>query len=286
VTFEKSVGNHRALGALYVDARRINIERNITTWGDQTYIVNIFNLGRHAFLSSGNTITIAPQNISRNITVGGTNPGNSLYLSVNTLSHLSANTMVIGNMNDTGSLVVVVALSNAILIDPLFNINNIALTVSSSGHITLNNSITTSGDQTFTGAVTLGSDTSLTGANITFNSTIDSPSAAHALTISDSISATFGGAVGGSANLSSLSVTGLGSIAVNGGSIATTGTQTYSNLSLGADTTLIGTSISVLGPITGNANSLTITGNAVLGNTAVDSLNNLVNLSVFWCDVN
>jgi hypothetical protein len=57
--------------------------------------------------------------------------------------------------------------------------------------------VTTSGAQTYTGAATLGADTTLTGAGITLGSTLQSDGTARSLSINDSATTTFNGAVGG-----------------------------------------------------------------------------------------
>ena len=100
-------------------------------------------------------------------------------------------------------------------------------------------SVTTKGQQDYQGAVTLGADTTLdSSANngaITFAQTLDG---GYALTVGTGTGlATFGGAVGGSARLASLTVN--GPAAINGGSVATSGKQDYQGaVTLGADTLL------------------------------------------------
>ena len=79
--------------------------------------------------------------------------------------------------------------------------------------------MTTTGAQTYGDAVTLGADTTLAGVAITLSSTVNG---AKALTINDSGTTTFGGAVGGSTALTSLVTDAGGSTAINGGSIKTT----------------------------------------------------------------
>ncbi len=84
-------------------------------------------------------------------------------------------------------------------------------------------SIITTGSQTYSGAVTLGATTTLTtsGSTINFDSTLDG---AFGLTTSTTLTTTFGGTVGGSAALASLSVGGAASINNN---VTTTGLQSY-----------------------------------------------------------
>ncbi|HTZ50406.1 MAG TPA: FlgD immunoglobulin-like domain containing protein, partial [Spirochaetia bacterium] len=103
--------------------------------------------------------------------------------------------------------------------------------------------ITTTGGQTYTGAVTLGADTTLASAAgqlVSFGSTVNG---AHALAVSVA-NASFGGTVGNSQPLSSLSVGGTTAIATTG--ITTTGVQTYTGaVTLGASTTLSTTNAAV-----------------------------------------
>jgi len=92
----------------------------------------------------------------------------------------------------------------------------------------LKTSVKTFGTQTYNGAVALGADTTLTGNGITFNSTVDaSTRGIPSLTIFDSGSTTFNGAVGSIASLKLLNVTSDEGININGGSVKTSGSQTY-----------------------------------------------------------
>jgi len=163
--------------------------------------------------------------------------------------------------------------------------------------------------QTYNGPVTLGADTTFTTTNkaVTFNSTLNSStSTARAFTASlGSGALTFTGNVGATNALGALSITntgtttvtgtvlassltksGTGATAINGGSISTSGSQSYAGaVSLGANTTLTlsgsgSTSLSLANNISGGYN-LTLTGSAgnntftlggtlTLGNVAVN----------------
>ena len=93
--------------------------------------------------------------------------------------------------------------------------------------------VTTSGAQTYGNAI-LNKDTTLTGANINLSGTVVGNG--HALTLSDGATSTFGGAVSG---LNTLQVNAQTAIDINGGSIASTGAQSYTGpVVLGADATL------------------------------------------------
>ena len=137
------------------------------------------------------------------------------------------------------------------------------LTVNNNAHLTtfLNNNVNTgTGSQTYSTKITVNGNSALTGSTVSFASTInDSPANAHTVTITGN--ASFGGAVGGSAPLASLSVNGTTSI--NAGSITTAGSQAYSNaVTLGAPfVTLTGNAPGTIGfgtTIAGPGDSLTI----------------------------
>ena len=146
--------------------------------------------------------------------------------------------------------------------------------------------MTTTGGQTYTGAVTLGAaDTTLTGTLVKFGSTLDGqPSvgggntgyggtldAAPALSIVGN--ASFGGAVGGTTQLASLWVS--GTTALDGGSVSTTGGQTYTGAAqLGANAILTGSAVT-FGSTLDGAYRLTITRNGEF-----DGATNLRSLSV------
>jgi autotransporter-associated beta strand protein len=123
--------------------------------------------------------------------------------------------------------------------------------------------ILTAGNQNYTTAQTLGGTTILnnTGSNgtaVTFSSTLNG---AHGLTINTAGTVTFSRAVGNGTSLASLTVAGGASTVVDGGSIRTTGAQTYSGtVTLGDDTTFrsISGTLTFLGAITGNNRALTI----------------------------
>ena len=85
--------------------------------------------------------------------------------------------------------------------------------------------------------MTLGADTTLTSTgtgaagNITFVTTLDG---AQSLAVNTSGTTTFGGIVGGTTALTSLTTDTGGSTAINGGAITTTGLQSYhDNVTLG-----------------------------------------------------
>ncbi|MEO6280661.1 filamentous hemagglutinin N-terminal domain-containing protein [Roseateles sp.] len=142
--------------------------------------------------------------------------------------------------------------------------------------------ISTTGAQTYNGAVTLGANSTLSGNGVAFSSSVDG---ARNLTVNSGAgAASFGGAVGGTTRLGALvinssgattfagavnaaSVTtdAAGTLAINGGSVNTTGAQSYGERAvLGASTTLTGTSVTLSGGADGSA-TLTIVGASTLG---------------------
>ncbi|MDR3490911.1 MAG: hypothetical protein P4M12_02570, partial [Gammaproteobacteria bacterium] len=104
--------------------------------------------------------------------------------------------------------------------------NPVTLTVAAGAgnKIVLGGNVSASGSSaTFNGAVNLTAPVTFAGNDFFFNSTVDG---AQALTLPGN--ATFGGAVGGTTALSSISVN--GTSAVNTGTVNTTGAQSYSGL--------------------------------------------------------
>ncbi|MFM8415184.1 MAG: beta strand repeat-containing protein, partial [Planctomycetota bacterium] len=137
-------------------------------------------------------------------------------------------------------------------------------------------SVTTTGSQTYNDAATLGAATTLSGSAITFATTLDG---AFALAANSQGPTTFGGAVGGQAALASLVTDASGTTAINGGSVATTGSQTYNDAAtLGAATTLSGGAITFATTLDGafalaaNSQGLTTFDGAVGGTAALASL--------------
>ncbi|OYD80481.1 hypothetical protein CHT98_31140 (plasmid) [Azospirillum brasilense] len=144
----------------------------------------------------------------------------------------------------------------------------------------------TSGAQTYGGAVRLaGSPSVLTGTGVTFAGTLDG---GQALTVtSGTADAVFAGVVGGTERLGALTVNSAGqtrfaqsvraasvatdvagTLALNGGSVDTTGAQTYGERAvLGTDTRLTASTVVLAGGLdaaTRGGQGLTIAGNAVV----------------------
>ncbi|NCX98447.1 MAG: hypothetical protein EBX35_07700, partial [Planctomycetia bacterium] len=144
-----------------------------------------------------------------------------------------------------------------------------------SGVASLGANVSTTASQTFADAVTLTTSVTLTSSSsgpITFGTTIDG---AQALAINTSGATVFLGAVGGFTPLTSLVTDGGGTVTINGGSVRTSGTQTYNDaVTLGANTTLTGSTVTLGSTLAGGGKSLGVTGNAVVGG-AVSGLSSL-----------
>lgn len=122
---------------------------------------------------------------------------------------------------------------NATLAGGVSGLYNLTVT----GTANLSGTVSTNNAQTYEGAVQLDGDTTVTGSSETFDSTVDSPGSAFALTAGGP--ATFAGVVGGANPLSSLSTN---STATLTGDVTTTGAQTYGGaVQLAADTTTAST---------------------------------------------
>ncbi|MBS7260577.1 MAG: hypothetical protein KIG91_02805, partial [Treponema sp.] len=121
--------------------------------------------------------------------------------------------------------------------------------------------------QTYSGKVTLGSDTTFSAYEITFGNELNSDTAeTHDVTIIGN--ATFKGAVG-TTSFNSLAVT--GTSAVNGGSITTKETQTYTDaITLGNAAIFTGSTITFSNEVTGGKD-LTISGDVSFGNNVTAS---------------
>ncbi len=145
-------------------------------------------------------------------------------------------------------------------------------------------SITTTGDNvTINQALTLASDllvdtNSAVSGNVTFNSTING---GQNLVINTGGATTFGGVVGGTTALTSLTTNAVGTTAINGGAITTTSNQTYNDaVTLGANTILnagagaltFGNTLNGAFSLTANSTGSTIFGGLVGNTTALTSL--------------
>ncbi|HEY2394354.1 MAG TPA: hypothetical protein VGH81_00035 [Rudaea sp.] len=113
-----------------------------------------------------------------------------------------------------------------------------SLTTDAAGSTMLAGNVSTTGAQIYNDALTLGANATLSssgGGAIDFGSTVDG---AHNLAVNTGGLTTFGGGVGGTTALTSLSTGGAGSTTLDG-NVSTTGAQIYNDaLTLGANATL------------------------------------------------
>ncbi len=244
--FASAVGGTTSLSALSVTGASAINGGSVITTGDQSYGGPV-TLGGPTVLS-GNAIGFAS-------TVGGAVDG---IFSLD----ITGNATFGGAVGDAGQ-----RLS--------------ALTVSGTSAIN-GGSVTTVAEQTYTGATTLGANTVLTGTPVTFGSTVRG-AADNLYSLAIAGNAIFGGAVGDNGQrLTSLAVSGVS--VINGGSVVTSGNQSYAGATtLGANTALTGALVSfgstVRSMIDGGSR-LDITGNASFGGAVGDAGLRLASLSI------
>jgi autotransporter-associated beta strand protein len=179
------------------------------------------------------------------------------------------------------------------------NLTSLLVTGSTTIHTT---DIKTTGTQEYVGPVALTSDTVLTGLGLTFDSTVNG---AYALTVTNPGMTTFNGAVGASINgplgsivinsnglttfnsivnaASFLQTGALGTIAINGGNVTTSGIQTYSaSVVLGVDTSFnAGTgAITFSSTVDGAVNMMTTTSGGTQFAAAVGGVHQLTGLTI------
>jgi hypothetical protein len=148
----------------------------------------------------------------------------------------------------------------------LGGVNVTSITTDAPGRTDINGgTVTTTGDQTYNDPVTLTANTVLTGANVTFAQTVNSDAAAtpRALTVNASGATVFGGAVGTTFALASLTTDAPGTTAVNGGAVVTAGAQAYSDpVTVGAAATQFtstGNAAITFGSTLNGASAVTVT---------------------------
>ena len=112
--------------------------------------------------------------------------------------------------------------------------------------------------QVYNDAVTLGANTVLDAlsGSITFASTLDG---AFTLAVNTTGTTTFGGAVGGTTALVSLTTNAGGTTAINGGTVKTSGVQQYNDAAtLGANTSFTGSGVAFGSTVQGSSKTLSI----------------------------
>ncbi|HUW54131.1 MAG TPA: filamentous hemagglutinin N-terminal domain-containing protein [Rhodanobacter sp.] len=233
-----------------------------------------------AMTQSGSGLNVAgAASFTQNDTTAGSgqditldNPGNNFASSVTFAAGSGAqiNNLSLTNTTTTpGTLTLPSSVTGNLTLDyttasltlPVVSVGG-ALDASAGGSgIAIANSISTGGAQTYNDAVTLGADATLSstgGGAIDFASTIDG---AHALAVNTSGVTTFGGAVGGTTQLTSLTTDASGSTQLDG-NVGTTGAQTYNDaVTLGANATLASSNAVTFGGTLDGAHDLTVNAN-------------------------
>jgi len=243
------------LGTLSVSGNTTINTDTITSAGTQTY-TGAVTLGADTTLTTTDSAVLFSSTVNstggaRDLTVNAGTAGITFTGAVGGGAVLDAMTL-----NSTGTTTFSAAVSTG------------SLTTNAGGTTAINGgSITTSGTQTYNDDVAVGtSNATLTTTNsvvlfagtttlnrnlavssgsgtVTFTGAVDG---ANSLSVSASGTTTFTGAVGGGTALSALTTNGGGTTAVNGGSVTTTGAQTYTDaVTLNADTTLATTNSAV-----------------------------------------
>lgn len=168
----------------------------------------------------------------------------------------------------------------------LFNaaVNAASVTTDAAGQTRLNGNITTTGPQTYNDPVSLlSAATTLAssgGGDISFAQTLDGASA---LTVNTAGATIFNGAVGGNAPLTSIATDSPGATAINGGSVTTSGAQSYGDkVTLGAAATTLtstgGGNISFGQTVDGASALMVNTAGATIFNGAVGGTTPLVSM--------
>jgi hypothetical protein len=190
-TFTGAVGETFALTSLATDAPgSVRVGGNVTTTGVQTYN-DPLTLLAHSTMT-GTTPTF-----------GSTLTGGGFDLTLNFSGTTGINGAAFTGINQFVS--------------------------GNGGTTSLTGAFTTTGAQTFGDAVTLAGGTTLTSSgnhDITFHSTVNG---ARTLAVNTTGTTTFGGSVGTTTALTSLTTDSGGTTALNGGAVTTSGNQTYND---------------------------------------------------------
>jgi trimeric autotransporter adhesin len=147
------------------------------------------------------------------------------------------------------------------------------------GNINVNSNSLLSANTTITATVGTGG---LSSGNINFAGTIDSSNLNRTLAINTTGATTLNGPIGNTLALTSLTTNAGGTTAINGGSISTTGAQTYGNsVTLGATTNLTTNNSAIAFGNSINANGNVLTMSTGTGNiTATNALNDFANVAI------
>ncbi|OYX77020.1 MAG: hypothetical protein B7Y82_11695 [Sphingomonadales bacterium 32-65-25] len=275
-TFAGTVGagTGSALASLTVDGSGTTLLTggSVTTTGAQNF-GNALTLGENAVLTTAGgavsfaeVIDSATSSAARNLTVDA---GSGAV----TFTKALGATEALADVTDA-------VLGNGDVTDTVTGVTTLNVSGASSIGASL---IDTASSQTYTGAITLTRNAELKGVGLELLGAVDG---AQALILTDSGTTKISGAVGVGTELASLEVKGDGTVKLAGGTVKTSGTQTYSKaVALLVDTTLEGSTVSTGSTLTGLGDSgnysLTVTGDAAFGDgTDADSFTDLTSLSV------
>ncbi|MHB8157349.1 MAG: beta strand repeat-containing protein, partial [Desulfocucumaceae bacterium] len=210
-------------------------------------------------ITAGNPITI-----SDSVLLG--TPA-TLTLDTTSGAPLGADIKITGTINDTGSPSgLILNAGSARNIDLQSAVGDTtkpsSLTAAANTINISGGNIGTIGIQNYNGPAILGANTILTGSDITFGNTLSN---AVAMTLAITGNAVFNGTVGAGTALTSLTVS--GTTAINGGSVNTSGIQTYTGaVTLGNNTILTGSDVtfgSTLDSDAGDHRSLLVNGSGI-----------------------
>ncbi|WP_022681088.1 YDG domain-containing protein, partial [Sandarakinorhabdus limnophila] len=268
VTFSEALGGTNSLAGVTVNSS------GLTKFGSSVAAASVTT-------DAGGTVEL----FGNVTTTGGTQTygdavalKSDMVVTGSTVSFLDAVTGGAKALTVTGNAV----LGNGDVADTVTGVTTLSVSGTSSVGASL---IDTSSSQTYTGAITLTRNAELKGVGLKLLGDVDG---ARALILTDSGTTEINGAVGAGTGtaLTSLEVKGSGAVKLAGGTIKTSGTQTYSKaVALGANTTLEASTVSTGSTLTGLGGStnysLTVTGAATFGDgTGADSITDLTTLSV------
>lgn len=147
------------------------------------------------------------------------------------------------------------------------------------GNINVNVNALLSASTMLTSSVGTGG---VSSGNITFGGTINSSGANRTLAINTTAATTLNGTIGNTLALTSITTNAGGATAINGGSVTTTGPQTYNDaVTLGAATSLATTNSTITFANSVNASGNTLTMAIGTGNiTATNASNNFANVAI------
>ncbi|MEI8221356.1 MAG: hypothetical protein WCH91_12050 [bacterium] len=281
---KNATGNITSAGA-FSTTGNVNLASNITTTSTD------LTIGGNLVIAEGATPTLSTgAGTAGNILVSGNTDGTagtgleSLSLQAGTGSVTFTGSVGTGATNSLGAVTITNAaatnFNNTVNITGALTQTNAATGTTTFANtvavgsadlkgtaFNVNGNVSSTGTQVWDGPITINAARQISstgtgaGADITFKNTIDGTGS---LTVNAAGTTTFTGTVGAGGSFASLITNGGGTTAINGGSVRTTGAQSYENagtnatsVTLGANTTLTGTSVAA-GPIVGGSKNLTI----------------------------